>query len=110
MPRASAADRADHQGALGGDVHDIGPFGAPGAEQAAAGGQAGAEQRVARDGHAGVENLGEGSRAGGVGGVFGLALAGAVHGDGEAPLRQAGGEMAEGHGDAIDLGWEGFCD
>lgn len=37
-------------------------------------------------------------------------LAGAVDGDGKATPGEAGGELPEGHGDAVDLGWEGFGD
>lgn len=99
------------EGALGSDVDHVGSLGTPGAEQGAAGGQAQAEHGIAGDGEAGVELLGEGGRRcrgrrrASVGG-----LARSVDGDAKATPGKAGGELSEGHGDAVDLGWEGFGD
>ncbi len=105
--RVGGGEGGPAQRALGGDVHDIGPAAAPGAQQGPARGQAEAQHGVAGDGHARVQDLAVGA----VGHEdVGAALARAVHGDLDAAAGEAGGELPERHGDAVDLGREGFGD
>ena len=100
-------ERGVAEGAFGGDVDEIGAGGAPGFEETAADGETAAQERVARNGEAGAEQLvvkAVGARE------IGRVLTRTDDGDAVSAEGETLDEMGEGHGHAVDLGREGFGD
>jgi hypothetical protein len=89
-------------------MDEIGAGPAPEPAQAAAGGQAEAEQGIARDGQAGQEVLRDRTADLEGGGVLFGALAGADDRDPVPQAREALHEVPQRHGDAVDFGRVGF--
>ena len=105
--RVGGGKRGPAQGTLGGDMHDIGAINAPRPQQGAAHRQPEPEHGIAGDGQTRVEHLVK--RSADMRRV-GLILPRAVDDHAEPALGETGGEVAQGHGDAVDLWRESFGD